>query len=91
MQVCEHYIGHGITSSYPDWTIAAAGSETNLKIGYEYARSVTGVAHAELDFNEELPADQPVPDIVDESSMVDTSADVRLIIMIIIIVITIMV
>ncbi len=78
LQVCEHYIGQGITSSYPDWTIAAAGTETNLKIGYEYGCSVAGVAHIEVDFNEEMAANETVPDIIDESSIVVTSAEVRL-------------
>ncbi len=82
LQVCEHYIGRGITSSYPDWTIAAAGTETNLKIGYEYGCSVAGVAHFEVDFNEEMAANETVPDIIDdiidESSIVAMSAEVRL-------------
>ena len=44
IQVCEHYVARGIYTNFPDWTIAAAGSETNLRIGYEYGRFVTGVA-----------------------------------------------
>ena len=47
--MCKHYIAHKLCPEYPDWSIAAAGSETSLKIGYEYARSVTGA--------EELPVD----------------------------------
>ena len=27
MQVCEHYISHGLCTDFPDWSIAAAGSE----------------------------------------------------------------
>ncbi len=39
---------------------------------------MAGVAHIELDFNEEMTANETVPDIIDESSMVATSAEVRL-------------
>ncbi len=34
---------------YPDWSIAAAGS--SLKIGYEYARSVTGEGELPVDLD----------------------------------------
>ena len=40
-KVCEHHIAHGLCTDYPDWSIAAPGTESHLKIGYEYARSVT--------------------------------------------------
>ena len=39
---CEHYVSHGTCTDYPDWSIAAAGSESLAKIGDEYAHSVTG-------------------------------------------------
>ncbi len=47
--MCEHYIAHRLCPEYPDWSIAAAGSESSLRIGYEYARSVTGVAEISVD------------------------------------------
>ena len=31
----------GVTTDYPDWRIAAVGSEANLRIGYEYTRFIT--------------------------------------------------
>ena len=31
-----------IRDDFPDWTIAAPGTESLLKIGFEYGRSVTG-------------------------------------------------
>ncbi len=43
---------------------------------------MAGVAHIEVDFNEEMAANETVPDIIDdiidESSIVATSAEVRL-------------
>ena len=38
--MCEHYIG--LCTDFPDWSIAAVGSESLVKIGYEYGHSVTG-------------------------------------------------
>ena len=41
-KVCEHYIAHGLCTDFPDWTIAAPGSEDSVKISYDYGRLVTG-------------------------------------------------
>ena len=73
--MCEHYISHGLCTDFPDWTIAAAGSEDSVKIGYDYGRLVTG---EELDLTEEAvqaAGDQEVPDPLDEKTMVVTSAE----------------
>ena len=78
--MCEHYISHGLCTDFPDWSIAAAGSETNVKIGYDYGRSVTGQDdQLEPDLSEEATnteSDQLVPDPQEERSMVATSAEV---------------
>ena len=78
--MCEHYIAHGLCTDFPDWSIAAAGSEANLKIGYDYGRSVTGEEQGiepDLDEEAEHPHDdQLVPDPQEERSMVATSAEV---------------
>ena len=81
--MCEHYIARGLCSDFPDWSIAAAGSETNLKIGYEYGHCVTGVRQEiephllEPDLNEEAArSDQVVPEFLVDKSMVTTSAEV---------------
>jgi hypothetical protein len=81
MQVCEHYIGHGLCTDFPDWSIAAPGSESTLKIGYDYGRLVTGEKlQIEPDLDEEAVRtddDQIVPDPLGEKSMVATSAEVH--------------
>ena len=73
--MCEHYIAHGLCTD-----LAAAGSEANLKIGYDYGHSVTGEEQGiEPDLNEEAEHphnDQLVPDPQEERSMVATSAQV---------------
>ncbi len=78
--MCEHYIARGLCTDYPDWTIAAAGSKSNLRIGYAYGRYVTGVEQVEPEFSESPEAvhdsDQIVPDPQEERSMVATSAEV---------------
>ena len=78
--MCEHYIAHGLCTDFPDWSIAAAGSEDSVKIGYDYGRFVTGEEqHIELDLTEEaVSADntQIVPDPLEEKTMVATSAKV---------------
>jgi hypothetical protein len=52
--VCEHYIAHGLCTDFPDWSIAAAGSEDSVKIGYDYGRFVTGKEqHIDLNLTEE--------------------------------------
>ena len=73
--MCEHYIARGLCTDFPDWTIAVAGCESCVKIGYDYGRSVTGVEHeVEPDLNEE---DQVlVPDPQEERMMVATSSEV---------------
>lgn len=81
--MCEHYIAHGLCTDFPDWTIAAAGSEASLRIGYDYGRLVTGEEQEiESDFDEEVAVstdgDQVVPDPLEERSMVATSAEVRI-------------
>ena len=40
--MCEHYIAHGLCTDFSDWSIAAVGLESLVKIGYEYGRSMTG-------------------------------------------------
>ena len=73
--MCEHYISHGICESFPDWTIGPVGL---LKIGYDYARSVTGFEQAmEPDLVEEDVVDQVVPDS-HKDTMVATTSEVQL-------------
>ena len=80
IQVCEHYMARGLCTDFPDWSIAAAGSEANVRIGYDYGRFVTGEEQQiEPDLNEEAvhtDGDQVVPDPLEERSMVATSAEV---------------
>ena len=78
--MCEHYVSRGLCTDFPDWSIAAAGSEANVKIGYDYGRLVTVEEQwVEPDFNMEAvhtDDDQVVPDPLEERSMVATSAEV---------------
>ena len=78
--MCEHYISHGLCTDFPDWSIAAAGSEGSVKIGYDYGRMVTGdEQQIEPDLTEEAvqaAGDQEVPDPLDEKAMVVTSVEV---------------
>ena len=78
--MCEHYIAHGLCTDFPDWSIAAAGSEDSIKIGYDYGRFVTGEEQdSDFDLSEEgMDADgsQVVPDPLEEKTMVATSAEV---------------
>lgn len=68
--MCEHYIARGICTDFPDWLIAAAGSEASVKIGYDYGRIVTGEKlEIELDLEEEAVltgGDQEVPNPLEE-------------------------
>ena len=41
-KVCEYYVSHGLCSDYPDWSIAAPGTDVHVKIGYDYGCMVTG-------------------------------------------------
>ena len=78
--MCEHYVAHGLCTDFPDWTIATAGSERDLKTGYEYARLVTGEEQRiGADLEEEVlsDGDHLVPDPLEERSMVATSAEVQ--------------
>ena len=62
---------HGLTSDYPDWSIAATGS---VKIGYEYGRHVTGVdANFDLDLHEEQTSS--APDLQEEGTMAVSMSD----------------
>ena len=78
--MCEHFIAHGLCTDFPDWSIAAAGSEDSIKIGYDYGRFVTGEEQdGDFDLSEEgMKADgsQVVPDPLEEKTMVATSAEV---------------
>lgn len=78
--MCEHYISHGLCTDFPDWTIAAAGSEDSVKIGYDYGRFVTGEEQPiDLDLTEEaVSADgnPVVPDPLEKKAMVETSGKV---------------
>ena len=71
----------GLCDDYPDWSIAAPGSEATVKIGYEYGRSVTGEEQQiELNLDDEVfhtNSDQVVPDPQEERSIVATSAEVH--------------
>ena len=73
-------MARGLCTDFPDWSIAAAGSEANVRIGYDYERFVTGEEQQiEPDLNEEAvhtEGDQVVPDPLEERSMVATSAEV---------------
>ena len=64
-KVCEHYVAHGLCGDFADWSIAEPGAEASLKIGYDYARSITGeVQLDEADLMEEAEHadDAPVPE-----------------------------
>ena len=78
--MCEHYIARGLRIDFPDCSIATAGSEASVKIGYDYGRFVTGEEQQiEPDLIEEevrTDSDQVVPDPQEERSMVATSAEV---------------
>ena len=78
--MCEHYIARGLCIDFPDWSIATAGSEASVKIGYDYGRFVTGEEQQiGPDLIEEVvctESDQVVPDPQEERSMVATSAEV---------------
>lgn len=73
-------MARGLCTDFPDWSIAAAGSEASLKIGYDYGCIVTGEEQQiGSDFNEEAvctDGGQVVPDPLEERSMVATSAEV---------------
>lgn len=79
--MCEHYIARGLCTDFPDWSIAEAGSEASLKIGYDYGRFVIGEKlQIEPDLDEDAvhtDDDQVVPDPLEEKSMVVTSAEVH--------------
>ena len=88
--MCEYYIGHGLRNDFPDLSIAVPGSESTLKIGYDYGHLVTGEklqieanvhVHAhEANLDEEAVRrddDQIVPDPLGEKSMVVTTAEVH--------------
>ena len=80
--MCEHYIARGLCTDFPDWSIATAGSEASLKIGYDYGRLVTGEKlDIGIDLEEEAAVltggDQEVPDPLKEETMVATSAEVH--------------
>ena len=70
--MCEHYVSHGHCADFPDWSIAAAGSESLVKIGYEYGRSVTGDELA-VDLDRYENHDQSSADPQEEASLVATS------------------
>ena len=81
--MCSHYTAHGLCTDFPDWAIASVGTESLLKIGYDYARLVTGVEHqiepdlVEESMSIESDVDQVVPDPLEEKTMVATSAEVH--------------
>lgn len=79
--MCEHYIARGLCTDFPDWSIAEAGSEASLKIGYDYGRFVIGEKlQIEPDLDEDAvhtDDDQVVPDPLEEKLMVVTSAEVH--------------
>ena len=71
IQVCEHYVSHGLCTDYPDWSIAAAGSESLVKIGFEYGRSIIGEElMVDLDHYEN---DQTAVDPQEEGALVTSS------------------
>ena len=78
--MCEHYVVRGLCTDFPDWSIAVAGSEAKIKIGYDYGRFVTGEEEQIVaDLSEEAlcaDGDEIVPDPLEERSMADTSAKV---------------
>ena len=68
MKVCEHYVACGF------WSIAATGSESLVKIGFEYGRSVTGEElNVNLDYEEH---NETTPDSQDEETTIDMSNEV---------------
>ena len=74
--MCEHYVARGLCSDFPDWSIAAVGSESLVKIGYDYGRSVTGEElTVDLDLYEDEEHNQTTPDLQEEAT-VAVSAEV---------------
>ena len=68
-------------NDFPDWSIAAPGSEKTLKIGYDYGRMVTGELQSEKEkldlLDEDKLSSEDVPDPQEEGDMVSTSAEVH--------------
>ena len=80
--MCEHYVAHRLCTDFPDWSVAAAGSEDCVKIGYDYGHLVTEEEQqTEFDLTEEAVQgdDQEVPDPFEEKTMLVTSAEVSLV------------
>ena len=75
IQVCEHYVARSLCTDFPDWSIAGAGSESLVKIGYEYGRFVTG-EELTVDFDQYEEPDQTAPNLQEERTMVAMSAEV---------------
>lgn len=70
---------HGLCSDFPDWTIAAAGSEKFVRIGFEYARFVTKEEQQiepHLLEPDDVHSDLPKSGADHELSLVATSAEV---------------
>ena len=74
---------HGLCNDFPDWSIAATGSEDSVRIGYDSVHSVTGEEHhlTELDVPEEQLQGSSEGDqkylIPWERTLVATSIEVR--------------
>jgi hypothetical protein len=67
-------MAHGLCTDYPDWSIAAVGSEGGLRIGYEYGRFVTKV---DLQLEPHLLEPDLHEDVTEEaSSLVAASTEV---------------
>ena len=67
-----------IRDDFPDWTIAAPGTESLLKIGFEYGRSVTGQdLNVDLDQYEE--SNPTTADLNEDETMVTTTAEASII------------
>ena len=68
-------------NDFPNWSIAAPGSEKAVKIGYDYLRMVTGELQSEKEkldlLDEDKLSSEDVPDPLEEGDMVSTSAEVH--------------
>ena len=62
-------------TDFPDWSITATGSESLVKIGFEYGRSITR-EELKIDLDNYEENDQTTPYLHDDRTMVTMSAEV---------------
>ena len=63
----KYYVAHGVCTEYPDWSVSAPGTESLVKIGFDYARAITGEGlSVDLDSFEQQASDT-APRLDDET------------------------